>query len=116
MALQDLVIRTAFDPSSVNSAVRNAIWRVDPRLSISRVRTMEEVYSISVTPQRFNFQLLDLMASVAGVLAAVGLYGGTAFSVQPRNREICVWMGAVASAPQTTRTIPFPRPKPRILR
>src|SRR5258708_23428406 len=66
MALHDLVIRTAVDPSPVNSAVRNPISPVDPTLSISRVRTMEEVYSISVTPQRFNFQCLGVMAFVAG--------------------------------------------------
>jgi ABC-type antimicrobial peptide transport system permease subunit len=53
---------------------------------------MEEVYSISVTPQRFNLLLLGLMACVAVVLAGVGLYGVTAYMVQQQTREIGIRM------------------------
>lgn len=88
MALHDVVVRTALDPSSASSAVGRAIWSVDRNVPLSRVRTMDEVHSIAMAPQRFNLLLLGVMACMAIVLAAMGLYGVTAYTVQKQTREI----------------------------
>jgi putative ABC transport system permease protein len=105
--LHDLAVRAKQSPASVAGEVRNAIWSVDSNLAVSRVRTMEDVYSISVTPQRFNLLLLALMAGLVLLLAAIGLYGVTSYSVAQRTREIAVRLVLGAAPAQVVRLILF---------
>ena len=105
MTLHDVVVRTAVDPSSVSSAVRSAIWSVDSDLPLSRIRTMDEVHSISLAPQRFNLFLMGVMACMAIILAAMGLYGVTAYTAQKQTREIGIRMALGAQSHDVIRVI-----------
>ncbi len=89
--LRDWVVRTQGtqgNPNALVPVVREAIWSIDRDLPISRVRTMEQVRSLSLASQQFNVVLLGLFACLAVVLASVGVHGVTAYAIAQRTHEI----------------------------
>jgi putative ABC transport system permease protein len=83
-----MVVRTANDPAALAAAVRAEIWRLDPNLPISAMRTMREIVSSAVAQRRFQMMLTSLFAVVALLLGAVGVYGVVSYSVASRTRDI----------------------------
>jgi putative ABC transport system permease protein len=78
------------DAASLTPLVRGAIAAGDPALAISQASTLDDVIREVSAPQRFNTALMAAFATVALVLASIGLYGVLAFSVTERSREIGV--------------------------
>lgn len=99
------VIRTSADPLSVAAAATHEFDSLDPQLAPSHVLTMNQVIAESNTRQNFNTLLLTVFACIALLLAAVGIYGLMAYSVEQRTQEIGIRMALGANQGKIMRLI-----------
>jgi predicted permease len=86
------VVRTATSPALITPAIENAVHDLDKDLPVYSLRTMDDMLDASIAQQRMSMLVFAVFATVALVLASIGLYGVVAHGVTERTHEIGVRM------------------------
>ena len=100
-----LIIRSNGDLTALVPALRNAVHEVDPTVPFRTPETMSDIVSDSLTLDRLEGWLFGIFATLALLLAVVGLYGLVNHEVELRTREIGIRMALGSTRVQVTNLL-----------
>jgi predicted permease len=82
------VIRTSVEPLSLAATIQREIQSINRDIPISNTKSMEQLLSLSLAPNRFNLFLIGIFAVAALILACMGIYAVVSYSVAQRTHEL----------------------------
>ncbi len=100
-----MYVRTSGDPARIINAVREAIRRLDPRIPLIEVFTLEQEVQTSLWQERMVTVLSAFFGIVALLLSAIGLYGTLSYSVARRSRELGIRIAIGAQLRDIVQTV-----------
>lgn len=100
-----LVVRTSGDPEALGPVLRKEVLSVDPAQPVYEVQTMQTVIGKAVSYQRLNMQLLGIFATLAMILAVIGIYSVMSYQVSQHTHEIGIRMALGAQPWHVLRLI-----------
>jgi putative ABC transport system permease protein len=98
-------VRTKNEPEVLISGIRNAIHSLDPELPVDAIGTVDALVSTSLSQRRFAMVLMAVFASLALVLAMVGIYGVISYAVTQATKEIGIRMALGAQRASVVRMV-----------
>jgi predicted permease len=101
----DIELRLAGRPDNLEAAVRRTLADIDPNLTVLSMQSLAEQVSLNFNQDTLIARLTELFGMLALVLACVGLYGVTAYSVARRTSEIGIRMALGASRASVLRLV-----------
>jgi predicted permease len=99
------MVRTRNAPQSSVAGVRRTLRELAPGVAITSIDVMDDLVRRSFAEERFRTVLISLFGIMAGVLAAVGLFGVTARTVSGRTREVGIRVALGATTASVVRMI-----------
>ncbi|HKE30451.1 MAG TPA: ABC transporter permease, partial [Candidatus Angelobacter sp.] len=103
--IDGILLLTQVPPGTLEPLLTKAMAEVDPNLTITSVRTLQQQADLSFDQERAVASLAGLFGIVALILAAVGLYGVTAYTVARRTQEIGIRMAVGADRVKVVQLI-----------
>jgi ABC-type antimicrobial peptide transport system permease subunit len=98
------VVRTQTPPQALSNNIQEQL-RQTTGLPVTDVESMDSIVSVSVSRQKFNMWVMTVFGGCALLLAAIGIYGLMAYSVEQRTQEIGIRLALGAQAGQVRRMV-----------